>query len=141
MIVIVVLPYGMIVILWHGTPVGRYGLHGRVFPIPFRVLVSRFPLFRVFAPRVLDYSTYTLFCVPPLLLCFSSGACCMPGFNEVESALPFAVEGHPSAKSHVAREMLRRLKEDVQYFANEVSGISILFTTYMHSSSSSRIKN
>lgn len=42
------------------------------------------------------------------------------GFAEVESALPFAVEGHPSAKSHVAREMLRRLKEDVQYFANEV---------------------
>lgn len=45
------------------------------------------------------------------------------GFSEVESALPFAVEGHPSAKSHVAREMLRRLKEDVQYFANEVGAV------------------
>lgn len=43
------------------------------------------------------------------------------GFTEVESGLPFAVEGHPSAKSHVAREMLRRLKEDVQYFAKDVS--------------------
>lgn len=42
------------------------------------------------------------------------------GLREVESRLPFAVEGHPSAKSHVAKEMLRRLKEDVQYFANEV---------------------
>ena len=34
--------------------------------------------------------------------------------------LPFAVEGHPSAKSPVATEMLRRLKEDVQFFATEV---------------------
>lgn len=39
---------------------------------------------------------------------------------DIESGLPFTVEGHPSAKSHVAREMLRRLKEDVQYFAKEV---------------------
>ena len=38
----------------------------------------------------------------------------------MESALPFGVEQHPSAKSHVAKEMLRRLKEDVQFFANEV---------------------
>ena len=30
------------------------------------------------------------------------------------------MEGHPSAKSHVAREMLRRLKEDVGHFASEV---------------------
>ena len=45
------------------------------------------------------------------------------GFAEVESTLPFAVEGHQSAKSHVAREMLRRLKEDVQFFANEVSAV------------------
>lgn len=46
---------------------------------------------------------------------------CWPGMVEVESGLPFAVEGHPSAKSHVAREMLRRLKEDVGHFAGEVS--------------------
>lgn len=42
------------------------------------------------------------------------------GFTEVESTLPFAVEAHPSATSHVAKEMLRRLKEDVQHFATEV---------------------
>lgn len=45
---------------------------------------------------------------------------CWAGLLEVEAGLPFAVESHPSAKSHVAKEMLRRLKEDVQYFANEV---------------------
>lgn len=38
----------------------------------------------------------------------------------MESGLPFVVEGHPSAKSPVAREMMRRLKEDVQYFSKEV---------------------
>lgn len=37
----------------------------------------------------------------------------------MESSLPFSVEDHPSAKSPVAREMLRRLKDDVQYFAKE----------------------
>lgn len=54
------------------------------------------------------------------------------GFAEVESALPFAVEGHPSAKSHVATEMLRRLKEDVQYFANEVRGRYLLHHALFH---------
>lgn len=52
------------------------------------------------------------------------------GFAEVESGLPFAVEGHPSAKSHVAKEMLRRLKEDVQYFAKEVSAPSAVLNSF-----------
>lgn len=59
------------------------------------------------------------FLVLVFFLCFVL-LCSGAGFAEVESGLPFAVEGHPSAKSHVATEMLRRLKEDVQYFANEV---------------------
>lgn len=54
------------------------------------------------------------------------------GFAEVESALPFAVEGHPSAKSSVAREMLRRLKEDVRYFANEVSAVASYWPFFVH---------
>lgn len=81
-------------------------------------------LFLVFARGAFASPFYLLqlFHVFPLLLVLLWGVClfCKSGFAEVESALPFAVEGHPSAKSHVAREMLRRLKEDVQYFANEV---------------------
>lgn len=42
------------------------------------------------------------------------------GFAQVEATLPFVVDSHPSAKSHVASEMLRRLRVDVQHFANEV---------------------
>lgn len=45
------------------------------------------------------------------------------GFAQIEATLPFAVEKHPSSKSPVAKEMLRRLKEDVQFFATEVHSV------------------
>lgn len=102
-----------------------YGKHvSNVELIVESLVSSSVPLVdvRIRIPHANQPLQQTLLCLPHLQdnyrlnFCLSLAA----GFAEVESALPFVVEGHQSAKSPVAKEMLRRLKEDVQYFSNEV---------------------
>ena len=44
------------------------------------------------------------------------------GLAPLESSLPFDVEGHKAARSHVAKQMTARLTSDVAYFAARENG-------------------
>ena len=41
------------------------------------------------------------------------------GLPQLEGALPFSVDGHACSKSHIAQQMLTRLRSDVNTFANQ----------------------